>query len=136
MWACKRNMTELQRRSVRSLAVTLLLLVAIQMTSHILSTPAHPLPRPAMALQLASVVPILLAVGVAGRYLSAEPDEFVRALVVRAMLWGFAVTMVGDAVLGALMMSDGRAFPLGLYNADLFLIATGLAFRLLQRGYR
>jgi hypothetical protein len=83
-----------------------------------------------------SVLPVLLAVWVAARYLKAEPDEFIRALVVRALLWGFAVTMVGDAIAGVLMTSYSRPFPIGLLNADLFIVSTGIAFRLVLRSYR
>ena len=83
-----------------------------------------------------SVLPVLLAVWVAARYLKAEPDEFIRALVVRALLWGFAVTMAGDAIAGVYMNFYSRPFPLGVLNADLFFAATGIAFRLLQRSYR
>jgi hypothetical protein len=62
----------------------------------------HPSALAVGLISLFSVLPVLLAVWVVGRYLRAEPDEFIRALVIRALLWGFAVTMVGDAVVGAL----------------------------------
>ena len=109
MFLCKRNLTPLQRRSLAQVSVSLFLLVAIQVTSHIVTRSSSAASgRPAMAMGLASVLPVLLAVRTAGRYLSAEPDEFVRAVLV----------------------------PLGLVNADLFLITTGLAFGLVQRSYR
>ena len=83
-----------------------------------------------------SVIPVLFAVWVVGSYLKDEPDEFIRALVVRALLWGIAVTMAGDAIAGVLMSSYGAPFPIGVFNADLLFVSTGIAFRLIQRSYR
>ena len=151
MSLCNRNLTPLQRRSMQLMGSTLLLTVLTN-----LSTPTLPNPLldvfPGLSQSLArhghssalfagmlsalAVIPVLLAVWVAARYLRAEPDEFVRALVVRALLWGFAVTMAGNAVASVLMNVYGRPFPLTLLNADLFFASTGIAFRLLQRSYR
>jgi hypothetical protein len=97
---------------------------------------AHPSPLLLGVLSALAVLPVLLAVWIAARYLKAEPDEFIRALVVRSLLWGFAVTMAGDAITGVLMSVDPRPFPLTILNADLFFASTGIAFRLLQRSYR
>jgi hypothetical protein len=83
-----------------------------------------------------SALPILIAMWVAGCYLKAEPDEFIRALVVHALLWGFAVTMAGDAIAGVFMNFYLRPFPLSVLNADIFFVATGIAFRLSLRSYR
>jgi hypothetical protein len=83
-----------------------------------------------------SVIPVLFAVWVAGSYLKEEPDEFIRALAVRALLWGIAVTMAGDAIVGVLMRFYGGQLPIGVFNADLLFVSTGIAFRLIQRSYR
>jgi len=87
-------------------------------------------------LSLFAVIPVLMAVGVVGHYLKSEPDEFIRTLVVRALLWGFAVTMAGNAVAEVFMNIYLRPFPLSILNADIFFISTGIAFRLLQRSYQ
>jgi hypothetical protein len=87
-------------------------------------------------LSAVSLLPILLAVWAAARYLKSEPDEFIRALVVRALLWGFAITMAGNTVAGVLMNIYARPFPLAILNADLFFVSTGFAFRLIQWSYR
>jgi hypothetical protein len=83
-----------------------------------------------------SVLPVLLAVWIVARYLKAEPDEFIRALAVRALLWGIAVTMAGDAIAGVVTVFYARPFPIGLLNADLFWVSTAIAFRLVLRSYR
>ena len=83
-----------------------------------------------------SLLSVIWAVWVAGRYPQAEPDEFIRSLVIHALLWGFAGTMAGDAIVGALIMFYYRPLPLGQLNADLFVISTAVAFRLLHWSYR
>ena len=83
-----------------------------------------------------AVFPVLLAVWAAARYLKSEPDEFIRAIAVKALLWGFAVTMAGDAIVGVLITAYGQPFPLSVMNADLFFASTGIAFRVVQWSYR
>jgi len=144
-------MTPLQRRSTQLMGSAMLLTVITNLTTPNLPNPlvdmfpalsqlaahnAHPSPLLLGVLSALAVLPVLLAVWVAARYLKAEPDEFIRALVVRSLLWGFAITMAGDAITGVLMSVDPRPFPLTILNADLFFASTGIAFRLLQRSYR
>jgi hypothetical protein len=151
MSLCSKNMTPLQRRSTQLMGSAMLLTVITNLTTPNLPNPlvdmfpalsqlaahnAHPSPLLLGVLSALAVLPVLLAVWVAARYLKAEPDEFIRALVVRSLLWGFAITMAGDAITGVLMSVDPRPFPLTILNADLFFASTGIAFRLLQRSYR
>jgi hypothetical protein len=151
MSLCSKNLTPLQRRSTQLMGSAMLLTVVTNLTTPNLPNPlvdmfpalsqlaahnAHPSSLLLGLLSALAVLPVLLAVWVAARYLKAEPDEFIRALVVRALLWGFAVTMAGDAIAGVLMSVDSRPFPLTILNADLFFASTGIAFRLLQRSYR
>jgi hypothetical protein len=151
MSLCSKNLTPLQRRSTQLMGSAMLLTVVTNLTTPNLPNPlvdmfpglsqlaahhAHPSPLLVGVLSALAVLPVLLAVWVAARYLKAEPDEFIRALVVRALLWGFAVTMAGDAIVGVLTSIDPRPFPLTILNADLFFVSTGIAFRLLQRSYR
>jgi hypothetical protein len=151
MLLCKAGLTPLQRRSQQRIGAVLLLTVITNLSFR---NPSNPLLNffPGLARLLAhgehqsiflvaslaglSVLPVLFAVWVAARYLSAEPDEFIRALVVRALLWGFAVTMAGDAVAGVLMNVYPGPFPLSLLNADLFFASSLIAFRLIRRSYQ
>jgi hypothetical protein len=151
MSLCSKNMTPLQRRSTQLMGSAIVLTVVTNLTTPGLHNPlvdlfpglsqlaarnAHPSPLVVGVLSALAVLPVLLAVWVAARYLKAEPDEFIRALVVRALLWGFAVTMAGDAIAGVLINTDPGPFPLTVLNADLFFVSTALAFRLLHRSYR
>jgi hypothetical protein len=148
---CKKNLTPLQRRTMGLMSVAIMLTILTNFTIPGLPNPlfdAFPslarLTAPsgdspvllAGVLSLVSLLPILLAVWAAARYLKAEPDEFIRALVVRALLWGFAITMAGNTVAGVLMNIYARPFPLAILNADLFFVSTGFAFRLIQWSYR
>lgn len=72
-----------------------------------------------------SVLPVLAAIGIVGRYLAAEPDEFIRALLTRALLWGFAVAMVGDAVAGALTEVYGGHLPVVVLTRICCLLGLG-----------
>jgi hypothetical protein len=150
MSLCSKNLTPLQRRSMQLMGGAILLTLITNFTTPNLSNPlvnifqplsqlvhnAHPSPLLVGLLSALSVLPVLLAVWVAARYLKAEPDEFIRALVVRSLLWGFAVTMAGDAIAGVLMNVYSQPFPLAVLNADLFFISTALAFRVLHWSYR
>jgi hypothetical protein len=145
---CK-NYTPLQRRSIGRVSAVLLLTVAANLFlrrgsgsflnripalgAYLAQTP--PSAGLAAVLSFIALLPIVLAVWVAGSYLKAEPDEFVRMLLTRALLWGFAVTMAGDAILGVLTMLYSHPFPISLVNADLFIATTGIAFRLLRWSY-
>ncbi len=150
MPGCNKNLTALQRRSMQRMGGVLILTVITNLSSPHAPNPlldvfpglAHFLARQHANLGLAgvlsafSLLPIVLAVWIAANYLKAETDEFVRMLLVQALLWGFTLTMAGDAVLGVLTMLYARPFPVSLLNADLFIVGTGIAFRVLRHGYR
>ena len=150
MLLCRKDMTVLQRRSMQRVSGVLMLTVVTNFLSPSAPNPLvmiFPGVGPYLAgqrvslgiaglLSALSLLPIVLAVWIAADYLKSEADEFVRMIVVRALLWGFAVTMAGDAVLSVLMMLYKCPFPLTLFNADLFIASTGIAFRLLRRSYQ
>jgi hypothetical protein len=148
---CKKNMTPLQRRTMQLMSAAIILTILTNLTIPGLPNPlldafpglarltalnGHSPALLAGVLSLVSLLPILLAVWAAARYLKAEPDEFIRALVIRALLWGFAITMAGNTVAGVLMNVYARPFPLAILNADLFFVSTGFAFRLIRWSYR
>lgn len=153
---CNKNMTPLQRRSMQKMGSVLLLTVLTNLTSpnmpnilfdlfpgllrflssHMAAHNGHASVLLVGSLSALSLLPVLLGVWVAASYLKAEPDEFIRGLVIRALLWGFAVTMAGDAIVGVLMTLYKEPFPISLLNADLFFASTGIAFRLVLRSYR
>jgi hypothetical protein len=79
--------------------------------------------------------PVLLGVFVAARYLAAEPDEFIRALVTRALLWGIACTMAADAIATVVMAASGQTVFVALLNADVLFLSTMVSFRLVTWSY-
>lgn len=148
---CKKNFTPLQRSTMGLISGAIFLTILTNFTipglpnplvdvfpglTRLTATNGHSFVVLAGVLSAISLLPILLAVWAAARYLKAEPDEFIRAVVVRALLWGFAITMAGNTVAGVLMNLYSRPFPLAILNADLFFISTGFAFRIIQWSYR
>ena len=148
---CNRSLTPLQRRSMQQLSAAMILTVLTNFSSPHTTNPlldlfpvlsrltvhdGHTSALVVAAVAAFSVLPVLLAVWVAARYLQAEPDEFIRALVTRALLWGIACTLAGDAIAGTLLQFYGGRLPIAVLNADIFFVSTGIAFRLAQRSYR
>ena len=81
-------------------------------------------------------VPFLTMMFLIPRYLRLEKDEFVRVLVVRSLLWGFALPMVVDTIWGFF----SKLWPLGSFipmmNVDLFCITALFALAIQIRRYR
>ncbi len=149
MLFCRTNLSTLQRRTMQRVSGVLFLTIVANVSGAGSSNPAlnlfpelrgviaHPSPGLAVLLSGFALLPIILAVWIAASYLKAEPDEFVRMLVVRALLWGFAVTMAGDAIFGVVnTLYPSGSFPISLLNADLFIVSTGIAFRWLRWSYQ
>jgi len=147
---CKNKMTPLQRRSMRLMGAALLLTVCFNFLvpnaanplailfpslKALLATPGHAQKWLVFVLSALMLFPVLMAVFVGARYLAQEPDEFIRAVITRALLWGIACTMITDALIGALMATTGEPFPIVLLNADTLFIGTAVSFRLLMRRY-
>jgi len=149
--SCKKHFTPLQRRTTQLLGTAAILAVITNFSDRHLVNPlvdvfpwlarlyGYTKPQSALLVLLLAVlsaIPVLLAVWAVGRYLKAEQDEFIRAVAVEALRWAFAITMLGDAIIGALMQSYAAPFPLALVNADMFLITLLISFRLGLRSYR
>ena len=148
---CRKNLTPLQRRTTQLLGTSAILAVLTNFSDRHLANPlidvfpwlarvyGHSASQPALlvtALAALSALPVLLAVWAVGRYLKAEPDEFIRSVAIQALLWAFAITMLADAILGALMLSYPQPFPLALINSDIFLVTLLVAFRFGLRSYQ
>ena len=147
---CRNNMTPVQRRTYRWMSVTLLLTVianvltvgvpdAVTKVLPFLSileiSPGHaPLWKMVVAGVL-SLFPVLLAVLIAARYLGEEPDEFIRAMLMQALLWGIACTMAADAIAGVMMLASGQVIAIALLNADVLFVSTMVSFRLAARRF-
>lgn len=147
---CRKNMTPLQRRSMRWMGVALLLTIGANVLTvggpnpltegfpllSVLSvSPGHAPLWKVLAAAVMTLFPVLLAVFVAARYLAREPDEFIRAMVTRALLWGIACTMGADVIAELIMAVSGQTLPIALLNADVLFASTMLSFRLVTWRY-
>ena len=97
----------------------------------------HPPQGPLLwLLAVAPAVPILAAIAIMGRYLVEETDEFLRAILAQAMLWGIGVTLAACTVWGFLENADLLPHPPLYLIFPLFCAAMGLAQPLVRRSYR
>lgn len=62
----------------------------------------HPTGAPAYLLATLPSLPILVSLGIVGRYLGEEKDEFQRNLLVQAMIWAIGGTLAVTTVWGFL----------------------------------
>lgn len=147
---CKRKMTPLQRRSIRWMGVAMLFTVfanfltplrpdsvvySVPLLSELAVAPGNAELWKVVVVAAMQLLPLLVAVMVAAHYLAHELDEFIRVVVIRALLWGIACTMAADAIASVVMMTSGKPFPIGLVNADVLFISTMVSFRLVTWRY-
>jgi hypothetical protein len=88
------------------------------------------------ALAIAPALPIIAVIAIMGLYLVEETDEFVRAMLVQAMLWGIGVTLAGCTAWG--FLENVNLVPhLPLYLVfPIFCAAMGLAQPIVRWRYR
>lgn len=138
---CKKQLNGFQRRSLRLFGITLLATALLFVVNEHVFGMGHGSAW-ADAISAFTALPFLAMVLLIPRYLRQEKDEFVRMLMVRAVLWGFAVPMVIDTVWGFLWrfwpvdvsMAMLRVMP--MVNVDLFCIAALIAVRVQGRRYQ
>lgn len=134
MLYCKKSFSPLQRRFrllfVATLFATSLLFLCSSHASEIGSATLKPI------FSSLAAVPFLIMVALIPRYLARESDEFMRTLVLRALLWGFAVPMVVDTLLGFLGKLAPFDYILPILNIDLFCAAALFALALQVRRYQ
>jgi hypothetical protein len=130
MWTCNKNLNAFQLRSMRRIGGMLGACVAVTagipalLDKHSLSATTH------FVVGILTVIPIIGTMIVIGRYLARETDEYLRSLVVRAILWGLGVVMVADTIAGSLVEYYPAHLPFGLLNMDLFVVTSMIALRI------
>jgi hypothetical protein len=148
LYLCRKQLNPLQRRfailfSLTLLATAILFLFQVSFAeghlgfNHGLS--AKPL---GYLLNVLPAIPFLAMMFLVPRYLEQEKDEFVRMLVMRALLLGFAVPMVIDTVVGflwkfwppAAFLPMMKIMP--MLNVDLLCATALIALRLEGRRYQ
>jgi hypothetical protein len=135
---CRKSLSPLQRRSLTGFCGMVGGAGGITIIVHDAMEHARPSRAGIYGLAGLAAVPVGALIFIAGRYLARETDEFVRMLVVKAMLWGFGVTMVADTVYSYLAEYAGFGRVNGMLqmlNIDVFCVAAAVALRLMARGY-
>jgi hypothetical protein len=98
--------------------------------------------KPLVVLFAALHAVLLLAIIVLlGRYLVRETDEFIRMMVVKAMLWGAAITVAGDMMQSTLVALNAGFWNLGpgaltLMNFDLYFVGSMFSLAIQLRRSR
>lgn len=139
MLICREKFNPLQRRFLTLFAGTLLFtagLMAIRgtfMVGNQDATISHARSFSDYLLAIMPVIPFLGMMFLIPRYLLREKDEFVRTLVLRSLLWAFAIPMVIDTIWAFL-------WPLheivAMLNIDIFCVTAMVAFRVQGWRYR
>lgn len=132
MLFCRRKqLTSLQRNTMLCFSVGLLIVVGLSMVSRYVMNSGFAGRGITYLLAFVSVVPLVFIILVIARYLSRETDEFIRMLVIQALLCGFGTTMVADTFGGFLAQRGFFEVPLQIFNIDLFCISAMITFRIL-----
>jgi hypothetical protein len=129
MLMCKKNLSPLQRRSLRLFGACLGLLVFLTVAGWDRFFPD----LPGWLHYLLAVTPVLPIAGmmaIVGRYVARETDEYVKTVVTQSVLWGAGCTLVAGIMMGSLaefMPPVGHMLP--VFSVDLFCIVFVFALR-------
>ena len=126
---CNRHFSPLQRRSLQLFFANLLLTAVIVVIAHKTYDQARASMLLTYVLATLAAIPVIVVIAVVGRYMARETDEFVRMMVVQALLWGLGVTFVADTFLGCLFAYPSVYTLIPPLNLDLFVVSAGVALR-------
>jgi hypothetical protein len=119
----------IQRRTVNRIAASLIAMGLISVANHFVLEYGDRARALVVVFAALPALPVFAVLIVVGRYLVRESDEFIRMTVVKALLWGAAVTVAGDMVQSALSALNANFWGLDpgsltLMNFDLFFTAS------------
>lgn len=130
MALCNRNLSPLQRRSLQLFGANLVLTAVFFEVAHEGFKQAHPSVALTYLLAALAAIPVIGVIALVARYIARETDEFVRMMVVQALLWGLGVTFVADTFLGCLFAYPSMSRLIPPLNLDLFVVSAGVALRI------
>src|SRR5580692_5793498 len=130
MHFCNRHLSPLQRRSLQLFGANLVLTAVLLLSADEAYMRAHPPVALMYLLAILPAIPVIGVIAVVGRYLARESDEFVRMMVVQALLWGLGITFVADTFLGGLHAYPSIDKLIPPLNLDLFAVSAGVALRI------
>ena len=126
---CNRHLSPLQRRSLQLFGANLFLTAVLVLLAQHRYERAHASMLLTYVLATLAAIPVIGVIAVVGRYLARETDEFIRMMVVQALLWGLGVTFVADTFLGCLFAYPSIYTLIPPLNLDLFVVTAGVAVR-------
>jgi hypothetical protein len=130
MLFCNRSFNAFQRRTMQLVGGMLGFCVALSVGPRALLEYRHLNSLTFYAIAVLATLPIVGTLIVIARYLARETDEYLRSLVVTAILWGFGVVMITDTLLGSLVEHHSMDIPFGLFNMDIFVVTAMIALRI------
>ena len=130
MHFCNRHLSPLQRRTIQLFSTNLGLTAVLLLMAHKTYLHEHPSVALMYLLAILPAIPVIGIIAVVGRYLARENDEFVRMMVVQALLWGLGITFVTDTVLGGLYAAPSIDRLIAPLNLDLFVVSAAVALRI------
>ena len=119
----------------RTVLATLVYLVAVFVTFHVLYHGRLPMPA-ALGLAAKPSVPIVALLVIIGLYLKEEKDDFQRELFIQALLWGSGSTLALTSFWSFVHLFAHFPPTDGFHVFVLFWLSTGLAAAILRRRYR
>jgi hypothetical protein len=123
------------KRYLARFAIAMTLYVVLLPISIWLFQHAHPSAAAIYVLALAPAAPIVGVIVIVGLYLK-EADEFHRATLTQAMLWGIAVTLAVTTIWGFLENFGKAPHKEAFVVFPLFCLSAGLAMPIVMRRYR
>jgi hypothetical protein len=129
MFACNRNFNAFQRRSMQLIGAMMCCSVALGVSFHGVGR-NHFSTGTYFGIAALATVPIIGTMIVIARYLAGEKDEYLRNLVVRAILWGLGMVMVADTFLGYVVEYHSFHLSYLTLNMDIFVVTSILSLRI------
>jgi hypothetical protein len=125
---CNKSLNPFQRRSIQLIGSLMGSCVALGVVFQSIK-PNHFSAATCAVIAAIAVTPIIGTMIVIARYLAGEKDEYLRNMVVRAILWGFGMVMVIDTFLGYLVQYQPVHLPFLLLNMDIFVVTAMITLR-------
>ncbi len=123
------NLSKFQRRSVQLFCSSIVLTAFLTMMVRSWFKDYHPTGAFAWLLAIVPALPFLGTIAIISRYITGEKDEFIRALVLLALLQGAVITLIITVVYSFLQNFLDIKGPPAMFYVDIFLIVSLFALR-------
>jgi hypothetical protein len=123
------NLSKFQRRSVQLFCSSIVLTAFLTMMVRSWFKDYHPTGAFAWLLAIVPALPFLGTIAIISRYITGEKDEFIRALVLLALLQGAVIALIITVVYSFLQNFLDIKGPPAMFYVDIFLIVSLFALR-------